>query len=68
MLTGDIKLEMLKKSQKSKIKKQNMSLLIKKFRIKSFKEEKPEIEIKNLTITYGNRQVIENLKLKNSTK
>tara|TARA_B100001540_G_scaffold82389_1_gene73982 strand:+ start:2667 stop:3440 length:774 start_codon:yes stop_codon:yes gene_type:complete len=37
--------------------------LIKKFRIKSFKEEKPIIEIKNLTITYGNRQIVEQLNL-----
>tara|TARA_B100000029_G_C17313785_1_gene865401 strand:- start:63 stop:833 length:771 start_codon:yes stop_codon:yes gene_type:complete len=41
-----------------------MSLLIKKFRIKSFKEEKAEIELKNLSISYGNRQVIEDLNLK----
>ena len=40
-----------------------MSLLIKKFRIKSFKEEKPVIEIKNLTISYGNRQIVEQLNL-----
>ena len=38
-----------------------MSLLIKKFRIKSFKEEKPIIELKNLTISYGNRQIVEKL-------
>tara|TARA_B100000287_G_scaffold433823_1_gene496533 strand:- start:862 stop:1635 length:774 start_codon:yes stop_codon:yes gene_type:complete len=37
--------------------------LIKKFRIKSFKEEKPIIEIKNLTISYGNRQIVEQLNL-----
>ena len=40
-----------------------MSSLIKKFRIKSFKEEKPIIEIKNLTISYGNRQIVEQLNL-----
>ena len=38
-----------------------MSLLIKKFRIKSFKEERPVIELKNLTISYGNRQIVEKL-------
>ena len=37
--------------------------LIKKFRIKSFKEERPIIEIKNLTISYGNRQIVEQLNL-----
>ena len=37
--------------------------IIKKFRIKSFKEEKPIIEIKNLTISYGNRQIVEQLNL-----
>ena len=40
-----------------------MNLLIKKFRIKSFKEEHPIIELKNLTISYGNRQIVENLNL-----
>ena len=37
--------------------------LIKKFRIKSFKEEKPIIELKDLTISYGNRQIVEQLNL-----
>ena len=40
-----------------------MSLLIKKFRIKSFKEERPIIELKNLSISYGNRQIVEQLNL-----
>ena len=40
-----------------------MNSLIKKFRIKSFKEENPIIEIKNLTISYGNRQIVEKLNL-----
>ena len=38
-----------------------MSSLIKKFRIKSFKEDRPIIELKNLTISYGNRQIVDNL-------
>ncbi len=37
--------------------------LIKKFRIKSFKEEKPIIELKNITISYGNRQIVEQFNL-----
>ena len=37
--------------------------LIKKFRIKSFKEERPIIELKDLTISYGNRQIVEQLNL-----
>jgi len=40
-----------------------MSFLIKKFRIKSFKEERPVIELKDLTISYGNRQIVEQLNL-----
>ncbi len=40
-----------------------MSSLIKKFRIKSFKEEQPIIELKNITIAYGNRQIVEKLNL-----
>ena len=33
-----------------------MSLLIKKFRIKSYKEEKPVIQLKDLNISYGKQQ------------
>jgi len=40
-----------------------MNSLIKKFRIKSFKDKKPIIQIKNLTISYGNRQIVEQLNL-----
>ena len=40
-----------------------MTLLIKKFRIKSFKDENPMIELKDLTISYGNRQIVEKLNL-----
>tara|TARA_B100001123_G_C15242919_1_gene999793 strand:- start:871 stop:1647 length:777 start_codon:yes stop_codon:yes gene_type:complete len=40
-----------------------MVSLIKKFRIKSFKKETPIIEIKNLTISYNNRQIVEQLNL-----
>ena len=39
-------------------------MLIKKFRIKSFKDDKPIIELQNLTISYGNRQIVEKLNLK----
>ena len=35
-----------------------MNILIKKFRIKSFKDESPVIELKNLSIAYGNRQIV----------
>ena len=40
-----------------------MSILIKKFIIKSFKEEKPIIDLKDLSIHYGNRQIVERLNL-----
>ena len=40
-----------------------MSILIKKFRIKSFKEEKPIIDLRDLSIHYGNRQIVEKLNL-----
>ena len=40
-----------------------MNILIKKFRIKSFKDESPVIELKNLSIAYGNRQIVEKLNL-----
>ncbi len=38
-------------------------MLIKKFRIKSFKEQKPVIQLKDLTISYGNRMIVEKLNL-----
>ncbi len=40
-----------------------INLLIKKFRIKSFKEEKPIIDLRDLSIHYGNRQIVEKLNL-----
>ena len=40
-----------------------MSSLIKKFRIKSFKEEKSLIKLQDLSISYGNRQIVEKLNL-----
>ena len=40
-----------------------MSILIKKFRIKSFKEERPAIELRDVTISYGTRQIVEKLNL-----
>ena len=40
-----------------------MNGLIKKFRIKSFKESRPIVELQNLSITYGNRQIVEKLNL-----
>ena len=40
-----------------------MNLLIKKFRIKSFKEEKSLIKLQDLSISYGNRQIVEKLNL-----
>ena len=40
-----------------------MSTLIKKFRIKSFKQETPVIKLENIAISYGNRQIVEQLNL-----
>ena len=38
--------------------------LIKKFRIKSFKEKKTAIELRNISISFGNREILNNLSLK----
>ncbi len=38
--------------------------LIKKFRIKSFKDKDPIIELKNISVFYNKRQIIDNLSLK----
>ena len=35
--------------------------IIKKFRIKSFKQKKPLIELKNISLSYGNRQILDNI-------
>ena len=40
-----------------------MNLLIKKFRIKSFKDEKSLIKLQDVSISYGNRQIVEKLNL-----
>ena len=38
--------------------------LIKKFRIKNYKALDPIIELKNISVFYNKRQIIENLNLK----
>ena len=38
--------------------------LIKKFRIKSFKKIKSIIEFENVTLTYGNRIILDNISFK----
>ena len=38
--------------------------LIKKFRIKSYKDEETIVELKNISVFYNKRQIIDNLNLK----
>ena len=38
--------------------------LIKKFRIKSFKKQKTIIEFQNVSLTYGNRMILDNISFK----
>ncbi len=38
--------------------------IIKKFRIKSFKNTNPIIEFENISLSYGNRQILENINFK----
>ena len=38
--------------------------IIKKFRIKSFKNLQTQIELKNISISYGSRQILDNISLK----
>ena len=35
--------------------------IIKKFRIKSFKQKKPILKLENVSLTFGNRQILENI-------
>ena len=38
--------------------------VIKKFRIKSFKNNNPIIELNNISLSYGNRLILDNLNFK----
>ena len=38
--------------------------VIKKFRIKSFKKQKPLIEFENVSLSYGNRLILDNINFK----
>ena len=35
--------------------------IIKKFRIKSFKQKKPILKLENVSLSFGNRQILENI-------
>tara|TARA_X000000950_G_scaffold262095_1_gene333021 strand:+ start:65 stop:844 length:780 start_codon:yes stop_codon:yes gene_type:complete len=41
-----------------------MTAIIKKFRIKSFKQKDPIIEFKNVSLAYGNRLILDNISFK----
>ena len=38
--------------------------IIKKFRIKSFKKNEPLLELKNISIAFGKRQILDNISFK----
>ena len=38
--------------------------IIKKFRIKKFKKEKPKIDLKNISLSFNKRQILDNISLK----
>ena len=38
--------------------------IIKKFRIKSFKDQRTALELKKISISFGNREILNNLSLK----
>ena len=38
--------------------------IIKKFRIKTFKKEKPKIDLKNISLSFNKRQILDNISLK----
>ena len=37
--------------------------IIKKFRIKSFKQKKPILKLENISLSFGNRQILENINI-----
>ena len=41
--------------------------IIKKFRIKSFKQKKPILKLENISLSFGNRQILENINFENFT-
>ena len=61
--TRDVKISMFEKEKKVKIKKINMAI-IKKFRIKSFKNINTIIEFENVSLAYGNRLILDNINFK----
>ena len=38
--------------------------IIKKFRIKTFKKEKPKINLKNISLSFNKRQILDDISLK----
>ena len=38
--------------------------IIKKFRIKTFKKEKPKIDLKNISLSFNKRQILDDISLK----
>ena len=38
--------------------------IIKKFRIKTFKKAKPKIDLKNISLSFNKRQILDNISLK----
>ena len=65
ILTKDINIFMYEKNNKVKIKSNNWKMvIIKKFRIKSYKQSQPIIEFENISIAYGNRLILDNISFK----
>ena len=42
--------------------------IVKKFRIKSFKNKNPIIELENISLAYGNRLILDNINFESSFK
>ena len=60
----DTKIFMYNKNNKVSLKRLIKMGVVKKFRIKSFKKQRPLIEFENVSLSYGNRLILDNINFK----
>ena len=63
LVTKFSKIYMLEKTNNVKVEIKKMAI-IKKFRIKSFKKNEPLLELKNISKSFGERKILDNVSLK----
>ena len=61
LVTKNSKILMDKKTKKVKVYNFKLMAIIKKFRIKSYKEKKPIIKIDKISLSFGKRKILDNI-------